>query len=62
MSRFDHRVRQLEARANTGTKTSRGSFEIWIELTDGRMRGEDGKILSPEEFEKRRAGLDRKYG
>ena len=53
MTRLDHRVGRLEARANRGAKAGRGAFEIWIELADGRMRGEDGKILSPEEFERR---------
>jgi len=56
MTRFTVRLRQLEARARGGSKIKRGGGEIFIELTDGRMRGGDGKILSREEFEQRCLG------
>ena len=58
MTRFTVRLRQLEARARSGSKSKLGCGEIWIQLKDGRMRGEGGKILSPEEFEQRRPRAD----
>jgi hypothetical protein len=54
MTRFERRVRQLEARAGAGRATIPPEFEIWIELKDGGMRGEDGEIISRKAFEQRR--------
>ena len=51
MTRFDGRLRGLEARPSSGQKTGHGCGEVWIELADGRMRDKDGEILSREEFE-----------
>jgi hypothetical protein len=54
MTQFTVRLRKLESRANSGYNTRLGSGEIWIELRDGRMRGEDGTISSRKQFEQRR--------
>ena len=56
MTRFDRRVRQLEARASTNYKTSGGRCEVWIELKDGRMCGHHGRAISRSEFEQRHSG------
>ena len=54
MTRFERRVRQLEARAGGGRATIPAEWEIWIELKDGRMRGKHGEIISRKAFEQRR--------
>jgi hypothetical protein len=54
MTRFERRVRQLEARAGGGRATIPAEWEIWIELKDGAMRGKHGEIISRKAFEQRR--------
>ena len=54
MTRFERRVRQLEARAGGGRATIPAEWEIWIELKDGGMRGKHGEIISRKAFEQRR--------
>jgi hypothetical protein len=58
MTRFDRRLRQVEARAASGSQHQSPRWQVWIELRDGRMRGADGEIFSREEFEQRRLGAD----
>jgi hypothetical protein len=55
MTRFERRVRQLEARAGAGRATIPAECEFWIELKDGGMLGEDGEIISRKAFEQRRS-------
>jgi hypothetical protein len=58
MTRFDRRLRRVEARAASGSQHQSPRWQVWIELRDGRMRGADGEIFSREEFEQRRLGAD----
>jgi hypothetical protein len=58
MTRFDRRLRQLEARAASGSQDQSWRWRVWIELKDGRMRRADGEIFSREEFERRCRGTD----
>ena len=54
MTRFERRIRQLEARAGGGRAAIPAEWEIWIELKDGGMRGKHGEIISRKAFEQRR--------
>jgi hypothetical protein len=58
ITRFDRRLRQVEARAASGSQHQPPRWRVWIELSDGRMRGADGEIFPREEFEQRRLGAD----
>jgi hypothetical protein len=53
MTRFERRVRKLEARASGNDKTV--SSEIWIVTRDGLLHGQHGEILSPQDFDRRQS-------